>query len=83
MCSNTHVFFPGDVPPPGTYDPKFDSNKAKGVGMDKMPNRFVEPKVPSSDSILQRSASLNALHVFRTVSICLFSVSRDKVFETN
>lgn len=59
--------FVGDVPPPGTYDPKFGT-KVKGIGMAKMTDRFTEPKPVPADSNLQRSASLNALPVFRTVS---------------
>ncbi|KAE8753157.1 hypothetical protein FOCC_FOCC000080 [Frankliniella occidentalis] len=65
-----------DVPPPGTYDPKFDDKKFKGVVMDKMTHRFTEPKPTTNDGVLQRSASLNALPVFRTPQMPKKSVKK-------
>jgi hypothetical protein len=76
----TYILLTACVPPPGSYDPKFEA-KVKGVVIEKR-ERFVEPKCNSvsSNSVesaanlsltsnSSKSASVNCLPVFRTVSI--------------
>lgn len=60
------------APPPGKYDPKFDT-KVKGAVIEKS-KRFVEPKLSSAssaesiESIGKSSGNISVLPVFRTVS---------------
>ncbi|KAE8737122.1 hypothetical protein FOCC_FOCC017418, partial [Frankliniella occidentalis] len=74
-----------DVPAPGAYDPKFDDMKIKGVGMDKMTDRFTKPKHTANDCALQRSASLNTLPVcippMRKKSVKFSQAFRDSSLE--
>lgn len=75
----SYVLFTGCAPPPGSYDPKFEA-KVKGAVIEKS-ERFIEPKWPSVSSnsaesatnlsltsSSSKSASVNCLPVFRTVS---------------
>jgi hypothetical protein len=76
----TYILLTACAPPPGRYDPKFE-DKVKGAVIEKS-ERFVEPKsIPVSSNLFEnpsnsslassssKSASVNCLPVFRTVSI--------------
>ena len=80
LLSHMHFCFSGCAPPPGSYDPKFES-KVKGAVIEKG-GRFIESKGSSQSSnsaespgnlsltsSSSKSASFNCLPVFRTVSI--------------
>lgn len=65
------LFFAGEAPPPGTYDPKFD-DKVKGSVIEKS-DRFMDTKSTGSAecnaSVSGKSAGNISVPIFRTVRI--------------
>lgn len=68
---SVQTFFAGEVPPPGAYDPKFDS-KVKGLVIDKS-DRFLDTKSLQSAecnaSVSGKSFGVVSTPTFRTVRI--------------